>query len=156
MNHLASTSYYRSLILPVMLRSDWGAPKIPPETLVQDYCWIARNHSTYGTYLYDAIGAPPTIAHVDAALHGVGEVLPQVREWTRAVRERAKNGTADPPFACTPPLDLRPPKGLSVAGTYHRSRRPKGAAEPRAPAVGPPRLPSDWLSRTLGGALGAD
>lgn len=122
MNHMASTSYYRALILPLMLAN----PAIPPETLVQDHAWIARNHSTYGTYLYGEVNAPPTIAHVDAAMHGAGELLPQVREWTRDVRQRVKNGTEDggAPFVCKAALDLRPPRGLFVAGTVHA--RPRG------------------------------
>ena len=133
MNHLASTAYYRNLILPVMLRADFGYPKIPPETLVQDHCWIARNHSTYGTYLFDAINAPPTIAHVDAALHGVGEILPQVREWIRGVRERAKSGAEDEPFTCRAPLDLRPPQGSTVSSTHWRNR----PSNPPTPTAGP-------------------
>ena len=122
MNHLTSTDYYRNLVLPIILRPDWGYPKVTPENLMQDHCYIVRNHTVYGTYIYDAVGAPPTIAHVDAALRGVGEVLPQVRVWLQEVKQRARNGTADPPFACEPSLDLRPPSGLSVSSTYFRKR----------------------------------
>ena len=133
MNHLTSTDYYRTWVLPVILRPDWGYPTVTPENLMQDYCWIARNHSTYGTYIFDAIDAPPTIAHVDAALHGVGELLPQVRVWARDVRARARNGTADGPFRCSAPLDLRPPDGLDVAQTVHRLRHERSPQAQRAP-----------------------
>lgn len=129
MNHLTSTEYYRTMILPWMLRADLGYPKIPPETLVQDHTWIARNHTIYGTYIYGGVSAPPTIAHVDAAMHGVGEIVPQVRVWMAGVKARIRNGTDEGPFRCGAPLDLRPPRGMSVADTANRRRE---RAEPRA------------------------
>jgi hypothetical protein len=152
MNHLTPTSYYRNLLLPYMLKSDCKDakdcyPKVSPENLVQDHCWIARNHSVFGTYIFDGISAPPTIAHVDAALHGVGEVLPQVKEWVKTVKERARNGTDDPPFECRQPLDLRPPKGLSVANTYYRPREPKHLpAVQKHLTANPPRQPASSLT----------
>jgi hypothetical protein len=102
MNHLTSTRYYREKVLPVILRNR----RIPPETLMQDHCWIARNHTYYGTYIYGGLGVPPTIAHVDAALRGVGELLPQVRTWLRDLHTRVRNGVGDPPFSCRSTINL--------------------------------------------------
>ena len=97
MNHITATSYYRNEILPVITKD----PRLPPETLMQDLCYIARNHSHYGTHIYGQIGAPASIAHVDAALHGTGELMPSVREWLRDTRNRVRNGTEpDRPFEC--------------------------------------------------------
>ena len=71
---------------------------------MQDHAYIARNHSHYGTYIFGGLSAPPTIAHVDAALHGVGELLPEVREWLREQVLRKRNGTAaNGPFVCRRP-----------------------------------------------------
>ena len=60
----------------------------------------------YGTYIYGGLGVPPTIAHVDAALRGVGELLPQVRTWLRDLHTRVRNGVGDPPFSCRSTINL--------------------------------------------------
>ena len=153
MNHVTSTQYYRTLILPLMLRADRGYPKIPPETLVQDYSWMARNHSTYGPFIYGGLNAPPTIAHVDAAGHGAGEMLPQVREWVAGVKERIRNGTDEGPFRCTAPLDLRPPRGLNVANTANRNLRLERAeARAQRERVGAPAVQTNGMKPTKGSA----
>ena len=125
MNHLTSTAYYRNEILPVITRD----PKLPPETLMQDFCYIARNHSHYGTYIFGAVDAPACITHVDAALHGTGELLPWVRDWLRDTKLRVRNGTEpERPFVCrtssfnTSHLH----KGNSGGGDPKDARRSKG------------------------------
>ena len=117
MNHLTPTAYYRKEILPVILRD----PKLPPETLMQDNCYLARNHSYYGTYIYGALDAPPTITHIDAALHGVGELLPSVRDWLRDTRNRVRNGTEpNDPFVCRPPrVFQRESRAASTPSRFH-------------------------------------
>ncbi len=111
MNHLAVTSFYRDEVMPVVLRAPWR----PPEAVMQDECWIARNHARYGTYIWDGPDALAAIVHIDAAMRaGVGELLPHVRAWLRGVHARARNGTADPPFRCAPALDLRPRRKYGV------------------------------------------
>ena len=67
MNHITATSYYRNEILPVITKD----PRLPPETFMQDLCYIARNHSHYGTHIYGQIGAPASIAHVDGRYMGL-------------------------------------------------------------------------------------
>ena len=99
MNHLTPTAYYREQLLPVMLST---APH-PPETAVQRLCSLARHHSHFGTYIFGGIDAPPAIAHLDAALHGAGELLPEVRRWLRGLKANMTRIDAppdEPPFQC--------------------------------------------------------
>ena len=50
------------------------------------------------TVLFDLVST------LDAALHGVGELLPEVREWLREQVLRKRNGTAaNGPFVCRRP-----------------------------------------------------
>jgi hypothetical protein len=121
MNHLTSTRYYRNEILPIIL--DRRYYPAAPETLMQDQAFIARNHSYYGTFIFGGLSAPPTIAHIDAALRGVGELLPQVRNShprgppERSTREVHPRGPPErstrevfreAPRYSAPPPDLRP------------------------------------------------
>ena len=38
MNHLTTTSYYRTRVLPIILRRDLGYPHKTPENMMQDHC----------------------------------------------------------------------------------------------------------------------
>ena len=58
MNHLTSTRYYKHELVPMITDERWYPA--PPETVVQDHAYIARNHSYYGTFIYGGVNAPPT------------------------------------------------------------------------------------------------
>ena len=134
MNHLTSTAYYRTAILPVIIKE----PKLSPENLMQDNCYIARNHSYYGTYIFDGPDAPATITHLDAALHGTGELLPGVREWLRDLRNRVRNGTEpNTQFSCRAPLFVAPALNASRAsGTYPQRVNIRSRSVPTRPSQG--------------------
>ena len=100
MNHVASTAYYKQLVLPLVLRE----PSVPPETLMQAQL-IARDHARFGTYIYGAVDARPAIIHVDAALHASSQDLgPFAYLWLKLQRlklNQTRGHEAEAALRCT-------------------------------------------------------
>lgn len=120
MNHVTRTSFYRRVLLPRMLTRS----HTQPETVIQQAIAMAppnASQATFGTFLYGAVGAPPMITHLDAALRGlgyagpVGELRNDVRVWLQALAERRKSDArmADEPFTCRETL-FRSPEHITA------------------------------------------
>ena len=144
MNHLASTDYYRSVVLPIILKS----PTTPPETLMQQQL-IARDHSRYGTYVYGAMLEPRAIVHVDAALRASpADLGGYAYLWLTRLKGQLENRTGaaaerESPFRCRhtefrgidrfTTLEQLPSELQEVMRRGRRRRHPDRSSGPRPP-----------------------